>query len=69
MARDSIYIANTSGFANVKGTEYSFRKGITRVREGHPLLKACPLFFEPADKDIEYDVEQATAAPAERRGA
>lgn len=39
-----------------------------RVRAGHSLLREQGSFFEPVDTTVQYDVEQATAAPGERRG-
>lgn len=39
----------------------------TRVRAGHWLLKKYPQFFDEIDEHIDYDTEQATAAPGERR--
>jgi len=65
------YIATTSGSASIDGKEYDFNMGITRVAADHPLVKACPLYFEPIDdgsRAVVPDVEQATAAPGERRG-
>ena len=38
-----------------------------RVRKGHELLKKYPEYFDAADVDVAYDVEQATAAPGEKR--
>lgn len=42
------------------------------VRDGHPLLKGREDLFEPAEKLSRFDhkgeVEQATAAPGEKRG-
>jgi hypothetical protein len=35
------------------------------IREGHPLLVAYPQFFKPFE--VVYEVEQATAAPGEKR--
>jgi hypothetical protein len=61
------YVANTSGSAEVKGVSYTFHEGITRFAADHPLIKACPLFFDRADGGTP-DVEQATAAPGEKRG-
>lgn len=63
-----VYIATTSGTADVDGENYPFTKNVTRVSEGHPLLKQCPDFFELAENHIHYEVEQATAAPGEKRG-
>lgn len=64
----AVYIATDSGSAEIKGETLVFSKGATLVREGHPLLKACPDFFELASDHVHYDVEQATAAPGEKRG-
>lgn len=40
------------------------------VRAGHPLLKGLEEHFEPVESFGRYDVdvEQATAAPGEKRG-
>ena len=38
------------------------------VREGHPLLDTYPSMFKPARARFEFEVEQATARPGERRG-
>lgn len=45
--------------AEVTFTEYTF------VREGHPILEKYGHLFRPLR--VQYDVEQATAAPGERR--
>lgn len=42
------------------------RAGITTVRAGHQLLKGREDLFELLEAD--YEVEQATAAPGEKRG-
>jgi hypothetical protein len=47
-----------------------FVKNQTRVREGHPVLKQFGHMFREAEAEYEWpDVEQATAAPGERRRA
>ncbi len=46
----------------------TIRKG-ELVREGHPLLDQFPDLFREAKPRFEWDVEQATSAPGERRGA
>ena len=61
----SVYVAKTSGAIKVKGQLYRFAAGVTRVRVDHPLRKAHPHLFEPMALDLE--IEQATAAPGERR--
>ncbi len=38
------------------------------VRAGHPILKRRESHFEPVDHFGRFDVEQATAAPGEKRG-
>jgi hypothetical protein len=63
---EEILIAVDSGAVTVEGREYIVHKGITRVRAAHPLAKAMPDLFKPID--VHYDVEQATAAPGEKRG-
>ncbi len=67
MAKAAMYVANTSGAAEVDGVEYSFNVGISRFAGDHPLVKACPLFFEPVDGEPAPVVEAATQAPGEKR--
>lgn len=92
---NEIYIAVESGSCDIKGESFTFARGVTRVRAGHPLLKAVPDYFEPIDDHVTFehgkakaeadakrheenlateaeaaarsDVEQATAAPGEKR--
>ena len=65
----TIYVAKESFHCQIDGVDYAVRGGITRVRAGHALLKANPDYFEPVSSAVDYDVEQATAAPGEKRGA
>lgn len=62
----SIYVARSSGVKKINGTVYRYVRGQTRVRAGHELLEALPDKFMPLALD--YDVEQMTSAPGERRG-
>jgi hypothetical protein len=62
-----IYVATQSFAAEVDGDPVFVNKD-ERVRAGHPLLDTNPDFFEPVDDVVHYDVEQATAAPGEKRG-
>ncbi len=64
----SVYIARESFAAEVEGVPVVVRKGITRVRAGHPLLDGREHLFEPADDRADFEVEQATARPGEKRG-
>jgi hypothetical protein len=67
--KSDVYVARDSGSAEVNGEVLTFTKGVTRVRAGHPLLKGRESLFEPIDETVHYDVEQATAAPGEKRGS
>ena len=66
MASGDIYVARESFATTLDGENLSVKRGITRVRDGHPLLKANPNRFEPLE--VHYDVERTTAAPGEKRG-
>ena len=63
-AKGELFVARESFWSH----EYGFIMKGERVRNGHDLLKCHAEFFKPADDGIMYDVEQATAAPGERRG-
>lgn len=63
----SIYVATETGTVTIGEDQYAIRAHHTRVREGHPLLKQYPSFFEPAETHVDYEWEQATAAPGEKR--
>lgn len=67
--KDDVFVATESGSCEVKGETFVFVRNVTRVRAGHPLLKAVPDYFRPVEERIHYDVEAATAAPGEKRGA
>jgi hypothetical protein len=60
----SIYVA-TMSFASESGDAIA---GVTRIREGHKLLKMYPDWFEPLEGlPVSDEVEAATAAPGESR--
>jgi hypothetical protein len=60
-----MYVA-TMSFASDIGDATA---GLTRVREGHEMLKRYPDWFMPIDEQPALgDVEAATAAPGETRG-
>lgn len=65
----SIYIAKETGFCEIDGNVVPFTAGKTLVRAGHPLLALAGNSFEPVSDRVHYDVEQATAAPGEKREA
>lgn len=61
-----IYVATDSGIVQMDdGTQLTIQAGVTRVREGHPLLEGRELLFRKID--VHYDVEEATARPGEVR--
>jgi len=64
----AVYVAIESFCADVAGTPTVVHKGVTRVREGHVLLATYPMFFQPADEGVHYDVEDAAAEPGRKRG-
>jgi hypothetical protein len=59
-------VAKESFVTSWDGEDRQFLAGITRVRVGHPILVGREQLFEPLR--AHYEVEQATAAPGERRG-
>lgn len=67
--RGQVFIARESGHTEINGVPYVFHKGVTRIGEGHALtkIKGFENIFEPADKDVDFGDEQATAAPGETR--
>jgi len=69
-SRGAVYVATTSGSAEIKGQVYPFTKDVTRVREGHALLKlfAGTDTFKLVEDSVTYEVEKATRAPGEQRG-
>lgn len=64
-----VFVATESGSAEVDGEVITFVKGVTRLRKGHAILSQLPNFFEAADEHLAYDLEDASAAPGEKRGA
>ena len=63
-----VYVANETIHVQTKTGVVTIYKG-QRVREGHEYLKGREQFFSSPDADVMYDVEAATAAPGEKRGA
>jgi len=61
-----ILIATQTFSTTIDGEEFTVHAGRTRVRAGHPLIAANPGYFRAID--AHYDIEQATAAPGEKRG-
>jgi hypothetical protein len=64
-----VYVATETYSTMVDGIPQTIHKGKTRVREGHQLLADNPQYYELAGEHVHFDVEQATAAPGEKRGA
>lgn len=66
MARDrNILVANTNAAIVHDGQSVMLHRGRTHVRAGHPILAGREHMFEQLH--VDYDVEQATAAPGEKR--
>jgi hypothetical protein len=67
-----VYVCRESFAGEFDGAPISAHKGVTRVAAGHPLLDTYGAYFEPVGQDVHFampEVEQATAAPGEKRGA
>jgi len=62
-----IYVARETFVCELDGSDVVVTAGVTRVREGHPLLAGREMYFDELDVQYDVDVEQATAAPGERR--
>lgn len=60
-----VFVPRESFVADIDGVPVSFREGQTRVREGHEILDTYGHLFE--EIRVQYEVEQATAAPGELR--
>jgi hypothetical protein len=65
--KPEFYRAKESFGTMFKGEQISVAAG-EFVRAGHPILKRREEHFEPVDNFGRFDVEQATAAPGEKRG-
>jgi hypothetical protein len=63
MAQD-VYVANETFACELDGENLIVHRGITRVRAGHPLYENYKGNFDLVDRDLQYDVEEATAPPA-----
>lgn len=61
----TVWVAKESFVTEVDGERVVVQGGHTRVRDGHPLLKGREQSFEPLE--VHFEVEQATAAPGEKR--
>lgn len=65
--RGEILVAKTSFIGSLEdGQEISVQKGVTRVREGHPIAQRWPELFEPIR--VHYEIEDASAEPGRKRG-
>jgi hypothetical protein len=64
-----ILVANTTCMITHDGRQVMLRRGITTVRAGHPITEGREQLFDPIT--VHFDrgapVEQATAAPGEKR--
>lgn len=66
MARDQLYQAKTEFAVELNGVPTVIHKG-ELVRDGHALLKGRMSLFEPFEPKVRFDIEQATAAPGQKR--
>ena len=69
-SRSSVYVATDSFVTNLEdGTPVAVVAGRDMFAEGHELIRRFPQNFRVAEGHSRPDVEQATAAPGEIRGA
>lgn len=61
----SVWVATESFTADLDGAPVTIVAGHTRVDDGHELVTRYPQFFERME--AHFKVEQATAAPGEKR--
>lgn len=64
----AVWVATETFACEIDGASVIVQAGVTRVREGHPMLDSYRDKFEESDRHVHFDVEQATAAPGEKRG-
>ena len=62
------YLEANQGFATTFEGEPLFVQKGELVHKDHPLVKGREELFDPAKRISRFDVEQATAAPGEKRG-
>lgn len=65
MSKSTIYVATHTFNTVLDGRRALITAGVTRVREGHPLLDANPGYFKVLD--VHYDVEDTNARPGHQR--
>jgi hypothetical protein len=65
----SVYVAKETMVVEYDGHPVTIIAGKTRIREGHKIMKGREVFFEPLTDEVDFEVETATAAPAEERGS
>lgn len=56
-----IYVARVDGIIDYNGGQVPIKAGVTRVREGHPILEGRESVFE--EITVQYDLEDARSAP------
>jgi len=66
MSQSTIYVATQTFNTMIDGQPALITEGITRVREGHPLLEAHRDYYKVLD--VHYDVEDTVDRPGRPRG-
>lgn len=67
MAQSDVYVATRTAVIIHDGRRETIRRGVTRVRAGHPLLDEHPDMFEVLT--VHFDVEDTRQREGEQRGA
>lgn len=68
MSKDPIMVATTSFSTEIDGRPEPINAGLSRLRASHPIVRQNPEFFKPVEDAVDFEVEETTAAPAEKRG-
>ena len=68
-AKRGVFTPKETMVIEYEGHPVTLHAGMTRIREGHPMMKGRQALFVPVRESVDFEVEQATAAPGEKRGA
>lgn len=67
MASGAVLVALDSAFFTHEGQPVTVTRGVTTVREGHPILKGRENLFGPLK--VDYELPETKTAPAKAAAA
>lgn len=62
-----IFVATETFAVDLDGADTMVHDGITRVRDGHPLLALRPQAFKRVEDGVHFDVEDTRGGPGSKR--